>query len=47
MVCGLLFPTQKPTIEEYEGLPHLILTSEEPPYDPHDQILADDQHEDA
>lgn len=47
MVCGLLFLTRKPTIEEYEGLPHLILTSaEEPPYDPHNQIIAD-QHEDA
>jgi hypothetical protein len=39
------FPTRKPTVQEYESLPHLILTSEEPAYDPHDASMA--QHEDA
>ena len=39
------FPTRKPTIEEYESKPHLLLTSEDPPYDPHDATLAD--HENA
>ena len=39
------FPTQKPTVQEYELLPHLILTSEEPAYDPHNAWMA--QHEDA
>lgn len=39
------FPTRKPTIEEYESLPHLVLTSEEPAYDPHDPALA--RHEEA
>jgi len=39
------FPTRKPTVEEYETLPHLVLTSEEPRYDPHDPALA--RHENA
>ena len=39
------FPTRKPIVEEYESLPHLVLTSEEPAYDPHDASMA--QHEDA
>jgi hypothetical protein len=34
------FPTRKPTVDEYETLPHLVLTSEEPRYDPHDPALA-------
>jgi hypothetical protein len=40
-----LFPTRKPTVEEYESLPHFVLTSEEPAYDPHNTSMA--QHEDA
>ncbi|KAI2507229.1 hypothetical protein MHU86_7186 [Fragilaria crotonensis] len=39
------FPTQKPTIQEYESLPHITLTGEEPAYDPHDTSLA--EHENA
>ncbi len=39
------FPTRKPTVEEYKTLPHLVLTSEEPQYDPHDPALA--WHEEA
>jgi hypothetical protein len=39
------FPTRKPTIQEYETLPHITLTGEEPAYDPHDPSLAD--HENA
>jgi hypothetical protein len=39
------FPTRKPTVEEYETLPHLVLTDEEPRYDPHDPALA--WHEEA
>jgi hypothetical protein len=34
------FPTRKPTPEEYESLPHLALTSDEPEYDPHDRTYA-------
>ncbi|KAI2493824.1 hypothetical protein MHU86_20705 [Fragilaria crotonensis] len=34
------FPTRKPTLAEYESLPHLTLTSEDPPYDPYDQSFA-------
>ena len=34
------FPTRTPTIEEFETLPHLILTSDEPEYDPHDASFA-------
>ena len=34
------FPTRKPTPEEYESLPHLTLTSDEPEYDPHDTSYA-------
>ena len=30
------FPTRKPTVEEFESLPHLLLTSDDPIYDPHD-----------
>ena len=39
------FPTRKPTVAEYESLPQLVLTSEEPAYDPHDTSMA--RHEDA
>ena len=39
------FPTRKPTIQEYESLSHLCLTSEDPPYDPHDPTFA--EHESA
>ena len=39
------FPTRKPTVQEYESLPQLVLTSEEPVYDPHDSSMA--RHEDA
>ncbi|KAI2507367.1 hypothetical protein MHU86_7087 [Fragilaria crotonensis] len=34
------FPTRKPTVAEYEMLPHLTLTSEDPPYDPYDPSFA-------
>ncbi|KAI2500399.1 Reverse transcriptase (RNA-dependent DNA polymerase) [Fragilaria crotonensis] len=34
------FPTRKPTPEEYESLPHLSLTSDDPEYDPHDTTYA-------
>jgi hypothetical protein len=37
---SLTFPTRRPTVEEYETLPHLVLTSEEPRYDPHEPALA-------
>ncbi len=40
-----LFPTRKPTVEEFESLPQVILTSEEPAYNPHDTSIA--EHEDA
>ncbi|KAI2505146.1 hypothetical protein MHU86_9334 [Fragilaria crotonensis] len=33
------FPTRKPTREEYDQLPHIILTSEAPDYDPHDPVM--------
>ena len=39
------FPTRLPTREEYETLPHLVLTSDDPEYDPHDPAFA--EHEDA
>ena len=36
------FLTRKPTKDEYETLPHLVhLTSDEPPYDPHDPSYAE------
>ncbi|KAI2494466.1 Reverse transcriptase (RNA-dependent DNA polymerase) [Fragilaria crotonensis] len=38
------FPTRKPTTEEYETLPHLCLTSADPPYDPHDPAFASQEH---
>jgi hypothetical protein len=34
------FPSRKPTIEEFESLPHLSLTSDEPAYDPYDPTFA-------
>lgn len=34
------FPTRRPTTEEYESLPHLCLTSADPPFDPHDPTFA-------
>ncbi|KAI2504042.1 hypothetical protein MHU86_10404 [Fragilaria crotonensis] len=34
------FPTRKPTLEEYESLPHLVLTGDLPDYDPHDPTFA-------
>jgi hypothetical protein len=34
-----------PTAEEYESLPQLVLTSEEPANDPYDTSMA--KHEDA
>ena len=35
------FPTRKPSMEEFESLPHLCLTSEDrPPYDPQDTTFA-------
>jgi hypothetical protein len=40
-----LFPTRKPTVEKFESLPHLVLKSEEPAYDPHDDSMA--RHEEA
>jgi len=39
------FPTRKPTVTEYESLPHVILTSEEHVYNPHDTSMA--EHENA
>ena len=39
------FPTRKPTVEQFESLPQIVLTSEEPAYDPHDTSIA--KHEDA
>jgi hypothetical protein len=38
------FPTRKPTVEEYETLPHLCLTSDDPPYDPHDPTYEQQEH---
>ncbi len=35
------FPTRKPTLEEYNTVPHLTLTSNEPEYDPHDRTFAE------
>ena len=41
-----LFPMRKkPTVEEYKSLPHLVLISEAPAYDPHDNSMA--RHEEA
>jgi hypothetical protein len=40
-----LFPTSKPIMEEFESLPQIILTSEEPASDSHDTSIA--KHEDA
>ncbi|KAI2495419.1 Reverse transcriptase (RNA-dependent DNA polymerase) [Fragilaria crotonensis] len=37
------FPTRKPTREEYDQLPHIILTSEAPDYDPHDPVYAEQE----
>jgi hypothetical protein len=34
------FPTRQSTVEEYESLPHLVLTSEEPAYNPHNDSMA-------
>ena len=34
------FPTRKPTIEEFESLPHLSLTNANVPYDPADPTFA-------
>ncbi|KAI2491972.1 hypothetical protein MHU86_22592 [Fragilaria crotonensis] len=39
------FPTRKPTIAEFESLPHFSLTSDEPTYDPFDTSFA--QQEEA
>jgi hypothetical protein len=39
------FPTRTPTVTENEALPHIILTSEEPAYNPHDTSMA--EHEDT
>ncbi len=39
------FPTGKPTVAEYESLPHLSLTSDEPMYNPYDTTFA--QQEEA
>ena len=37
------FPPRKPTPEEFESLPHLCLTSDEPVYDPHDTTYAEQE----
>ena len=37
------FPTRKPTREEYNELPHLVLTSDSPDYDPHDPTYAEQE----
>ena len=37
------FPTRKPTRDEYDRLPHIVLTSEAPDYDPHDPMYADQE----
>ena len=34
------FPTRKPTIEEFESLPHICLTNADVPYDPADPMFA-------
>jgi hypothetical protein len=39
------FPTRKPTMQEYETLPHVTLTSENPPYYPHDESFATHENE--
>ena len=39
------FPTRKPTREEFDQLPHLVLTGDSPDYDPHDPTF--EQQEDA
>ena len=38
------FPTRKPTVQEYETLPHLCLTSDNPLYDPSDPTFAQQEH---
>jgi Reverse transcriptase (RNA-dependent DNA polymerase) len=38
------FPTRKPTIEEFESLPHLCLTNADVPYDPADPTFAQQEH---
>ena len=37
------FPTRRPTVEEYESLPHLCLTSDEPIYDPADTTFTEQE----
>ena len=37
------FPTRKPTRDEYDRLPHIVLTSEAPDYDPHDPMYAEQE----
>ena len=37
------FPTRTPTAEEFEQLPHFILTSDAPDYDPHDPTFAEQE----
>lgn len=37
------FPTRKPTQEEFDTLPHILLTSDEPEYDPHDPAFAENE----
>jgi hypothetical protein len=37
------FPTKKPTVEEFETLPHLTLTSEDPIYNPYDVSFASEE----
>ena len=44
-VASSSFPTRKPTQDEYETLPHLHLTSDEPQHDPHDPGYA--EHEEV
>ncbi|KAI2513195.1 hypothetical protein MHU86_1233 [Fragilaria crotonensis] len=37
------FPTRRPTVDEYESLPHLSLTSADVPYDPADSTYAEQE----
>jgi hypothetical protein len=37
------FPTRKPTVAEYESLPHLTLTCADLPWDPHDPVFANEE----
>jgi hypothetical protein len=39
------FPTKKPTVDEFETLPHLTLTSEDPMYDLYDVSFAAEEAE--